>query len=93
MPEDGLTNYVLTGVTAVVGALATAVAMLWRTSESRNATAIAKLETKVDTLEIKQDESEKAILECEKDRSQLHTLCDFLRGKVTDLEASVKRTA
>lgn len=93
MPDDGLTNYALTGVTAVVGALAAAVTLLWKTSESRNATAISKLENKVDSLEKKQDDSEKAILECERDRSQLRGICDLLRERISGLESSLKGNA
>lgn len=87
--ENGLLPYVLAGVTAVISALAATIGVLWKNSESRNAQAISRLEGKVDSLETKQDASEKAILECEKDRSLLRGMCDFLKSKVDQLERLV----
>lgn len=77
----------------MVSTLAAAVAILWKNSESRNGQAITKLETKVESLEIKQDESEKAILECERDRSLLRGTCNFLQTRVDSLEKLLKGNA
>ena len=96
MPElppvhDGFLTYVFAGIAAIVSTLATVVAYLYRISETRNGLAISKLELKVEHLDEKLDETEKAQMECEKDRAALKGTCEFFRARIESLEMAVKK--
>ena len=85
LPE-GFFGWVLGGVAAVIATLAAAVANLFRISENKNADAIkeqekeiAVLRTQVKTATDSAKETEKARVECEKDRASLAMECKYIK--------------
>ena len=56
MDEQVSWSAISTAVTAVVGALATAVVALWKSSESKNAKAIQSLEVRAEVCERDRDD-------------------------------------
>ena len=84
--DDGShVSWILGGVTSVVAALAGVVSMLWKLNESKNATAIADLKTRV-------DESEEKHEECRKDREELRIEITSLRHEIRQCDDCPRRT-
>ena len=68
-PAD--TGWVVGGVGAAVGTLATAVATLFKINEGKNAQAILELKDAIQDANKRFDESDKKHDECQKDRENL----------------------
>jgi hypothetical protein len=67
----GETGWVVGGVGAAIGALATAVATLFKINEGKNAQAIVELKDAIQHANKRFDESDKKHDECQKDRENL----------------------
>lgn len=84
--DDSL-GLVLKGFVSVVGTLAASVAMLWKTSEAKNAKSIEQLQTRLDQAEKHAKEIDKSRIECEQDRSTLNERCTHLNERISRLES------
>lgn len=89
--DSGLLNWILWGVTILIGTLATAVGALYRAAEARNGAAINELKAKVVSLETKSDEQDQKLLECETDRASLKSTCDALQREVGEVRVAISK--
>lgn len=86
-------GWILTSVGAVMATLVTTIATLWKVGESKNAKAIEEQHRELTSVRIEMQGvrenlqvTEKARLECERDRSALTAKCEIFEARLTRLE-------
>ena len=80
------TPWVIAGASAIIAALSSAVAFLFKLNESKSLAAVAGLELRVDHQSKQLDELEKMNRECLIDRSRLAAKCEIFEKRLTEIE-------
>ena len=80
--QNAMTGWVTAGVAAIIAALSSTVAFLFKLRENENAKRITELRADIESISLKADK-------CEEDRTNLKTECASLRGKIELLEVKL----
>lgn len=76
-------GWIAAGVTTLLASMATAVATLFKISESKSALAVKSLEIRLESYSLRLDESDKKHQECLEDRIDLSKQIARLEGRLS----------